>query len=324
MRFREATESDIPAIAATFDGRNALPLEPRVRQALAGLLAQLISSPACTLSVFEDDGRSGMHVVSFAGGIFVRDELIDEYLAAPYPGLLSAVLAALLDGRRPLLTEDEIRQSNSNEGLVIAVFPMPYGRCEWDDPQVQELRKLAPQAMMRDIGGYRLRAIYYEVFTDEAARYIQAGGYRLLSDFSGRAGTGSLGTDCRPRMLRLTRADLPPGAMSMTTQMFDPPQVRLGLTPAEQRVVLRALRGASDRAIAEALGLSTETVRSSWRSIYQRLTHVLADVEAPAHQPGDASRGLEKRRVAIEYLRQNMHELRPTLRSPRRNRPRLT
>jgi DNA-binding CsgD family transcriptional regulator len=178
--------------------------------------------------------------------------------------------------------------------------------------------------MMRDIGGYRLRAIYYEVFTDEAARYIQAGGYRLLNDFSGRAGTGSLGTNCRPRMLRLTRADLPPGAMSMATQMFDPPQVRLGLTPAEQRVALRALRGASDRAIAAELGLSTATVRSSWRSIYQRLTHVLADVEAPAHQPDDASRGLEKRRVAIEYLRQNMHELRPTLRSPRRNRSGVT
>lgn len=324
MRFREATDSDIPAIAATFDGRNALPLEPRVRQALPGLLAQLISSPACTLSVFEDDGRSGMHVVSLAGGIFVRDELVDGYLAAPYPGLLSAVLAALLDGHRPLLTEDEIRQSNSSEGLVIAVFPMPYGRREWDDPQVQELRKLAPQALMRDIGGYRLRAIYYEVFTDEAARYMQAGGYKLLNDFSGRSGTGGLDNDCRPRMLRLTRADLPPGAMSMATQMFDPPQVRLGLTPAEQRVALRALRGASDRAIATALGLSTETVRSNWRSIYQRLTHVLADVEAPALQPDDGARGLEKRRVAIEYLRQNMHELRPTLRSPRRNRPGVT
>jgi len=324
MRFREATDSDIPAIAETFAGRNALPLEPRVRQALPGLLAQLISSPACTLSVFEDDGRSGMHVVSFAGGIFVRDELIDEYLAAPYPGLLSAVLAALLDGRRPLLTEDEIRQSNSSEGLVIVVFPMPYGRRDWDDPQVQELRKLAPQALMRDIGGYRLRAIYYEVFTDETAGYMQAGGYRLLNDFSGRSGTGGLDNDCRPRMLRLTRADIPPGAMSMATQMFDPPQVRLGLTPAEQRVALHALRGASDRAIAAALGLSTETVRSNWRSIYQRLTHVLADVETPARQADDASRGLEKRRVAIEYLRQNMHELRPTLRLTRRSRPRVT
>ena len=324
MRFREATDSDIPAIAETFAGRNALPLEPRVRQALPGLLAQLISSPACTLSVFEDDGRSGMHVVSFAGGIFVRDELIDEYLAAPYPGLVSAVLAALLDGRRPLLTADEIRQSNSSEGLIIVVFPMPYGRRGWDDPQVQELRKLAPQALMRDIGGYRLRAIYYEVFTDEAARYMQAGGYKLLNDFSGRSGTGGLDNECRPRMLRLTRADIPPGAMSMVTQMFDPPPARLGLTPAEQRVALHALRGASDRAIAAALGLSTETVRSNWRSIYQRLTHMLADVETPARQADDASRGLEKRRVAIEYLRQNMHELRPTLRSPRRNHPRLT
>ena len=31
MQFREATESDAEAIAATFDGNNALPLEPRVR-----------------------------------------------------------------------------------------------------------------------------------------------------------------------------------------------------------------------------------------------------------------------------------------------------
>jgi len=324
MRFRELTDTDIPAIAATFEGRNALPLEPRVRQALPGLLAQLISSPACSLSVFEDNDRSGMHVVSMAGGVFVRDELIDEYLAAPYPGLLSAVLAALLDGRRPLLTEDEIRHSNSNEGLILTTFPIPYGRREWDDPPVQELRKLAPQALMRFVGGYRLRAIYYEVFTDEVAQYMQAGGYRLLHDFSGRAGTEGLNHECRPRMMRLTRADLPPGAMSMATQMFEPPQVRLNLTPAEQRVALGALGGASDRTIAAALGLSAETVRSNWRSIYQRLTHVLVDVEISAKSSGDAARGQEKRRVAIEYLRQNMHELRPTLRSNQRSRSRVT
>jgi DNA-binding CsgD family transcriptional regulator len=324
MRFREATYADVPAIAATFEGRNALPLEPRVRQSLRALLTQLICSPACTLTVFEEVNLSGMHVVSFAGGIFLRDGFIDEYLAAPYPGLLSAVLVALLDGRPALATEDEIRRLNSADGLIIAVFPIPYGRREWDDQQVQELRNLAPQALMRDIGGYRLRAIYYEVFTDEAARYVHAGGYKLLNDFSGRAGTGSLDNDCRPRMLRLTRADIPPGAMSMATQMFDPPQVRLGLTPAEQRVALGGLRGASDRSIAATLGLSTETVRSNWRSIYQRLTHVLAEVETSAHEPGDASRGLEKRRVAIEYLRQNMHELRPVLRLHRHDRPRVT
>jgi hypothetical protein len=83
-------------------------------------------------------------------------------------------------------------------------------------------------------------------------------------------------------------------------------------------VALRALSGASDRAIAEALGLSTETVRSNWRSVYLRLAHLLADVDTPSPTADDASRGLEKRRVAIEYLRQNMHELRPTLAATRR------
>ena len=311
MRFRAATESDVEAIAATFDGRNALPLEPRVREALPLLLRQLLSSPACTLSVFETSEPAGPRVFSVAGGLFVRDSVIEGYLAAPQPGLLSTVLAGQLDGRPQLLTLDEIRRANSGDGLVLAVLPIPFGRRDWNDPLLVELRQRAPQAFLRSIGGYRLRAIYYEVFTDEAAAYLQAGGYRLLHDFSARAGSGHLRPECRPYMLRLTSTDLPPGAMSLATQMFDPPRARLGLTTAEQRVVLRALDGVPDQAIADALGLSRETVRSNWRSIYRRLEAVLPDVAKTAGDGEGATRGTERRRAAIEYLRQNMHELRP-------------
>ena len=315
MRFRAATRADIPAIVTTFDGRNALPMEPRVRAALPSLLERLIESPASTLSVFEEEGRFGLEVFSVAGGLFLRDDLIEQYLAAPSPGLVSHALAAMLEGRQALLTFDEIRRSNSGPGLALAVLSMPYGRTGWNEPSMQELRKLAPQAFVHDIGGYRLRAIYYEVFTDEAAQYIQAGGYRLLHDFSSLAGTGWLPAHCHPRMLRLTRADLPPGAMSFATQMFDPPQARLGLTPAEQRIALHALQGASDRAVAETLGLSTETLRTNWRSIYRRMAPVLALADAPGGAGDDETRGREKRRFALEYLRQNMQELRPTVRS---------
>ena len=315
MRFREATESDISAVAATFDDRNALPLDPRVRASLPAVLSRIIASPACTLTVFEDEDRSGLRVVSFAGGMFLREAVIEDYLAAPSPGLLAGVLAALLAGQQPLLTLDEIRQRNSNQGLLLAVFPIPLGRHSWDDPRIEQLRRLAPPAFARAIGGYRIRAIYYEVFLDEVAAYVQAGGYRLLHDFSAQAGTGFLRADCRPHMLRLTASDFPPGAMSMASQMFNTPRARLGLTQAEQRVALRALDGSSDRAIAEALGLSPDTVRSNWRSIYRRLATVLPDVES-VHRPGNGSaRGQEKRRAAVEYLRQNMHELRPMVRS---------
>jgi hypothetical protein len=100
--------------------------------------------------------------------------------------------------------------------------------------------------------------------------------------------------------------------------MFNAPRARLGLTQAEQRVALRALDGSSDRAIAESLGLSPETVRSSWRSMYRRLATVLPDLESVNHAGNGSPRGQEKRRAAVEYLRQNMHELRPMVRSARK------
>jgi hypothetical protein len=51
---------------------------------------------------------------------------------------------------------------------------------------------------------------------------------------------------------------------------------------------------------------------------------VLAGIGSPAGPGDDTARGLEKRRVAIEYLRQNMHELRPTLATTRRGAPGAT
>ena len=313
MRYREATPSDVLAIADLFGGRNALPLEPAVLEALPEVLGRLLASPACHLTVFEEEDRSGLRVISFAGGLFPRQEVVDAYLSAPFPSFLSRVLASLHRGQSPLLTLDDIRKTNSGEGLDLAIFPIPLGTLDWSDARAEQLRKLAPQAFVRAEGGYRIRAIYYEVFTDEVAAYLQSGGYRLLHDFSSRAGTGFIPQNSRPRMLRLTAQDLPPAAMSMASQMFNPPDARLGLTQAEQRVALRALDGASDRAIAASLGLSTETVRSNWRSIYRRLANVLPAFETQLQHAEDASRGLEKRRVAIEYLRQNLHELRPSL-----------
>lgn len=313
MRFRNATESDIPAIEATFSGRNALPLPPGVRAALPTVLRQIIASPACMLSVFEESEGPKLRVLSFAGGMFVRDDFIEAYLAAPYPGLISRALADMSEGQRPLLTLAEIRQANSTDGLTLAVFPISLGALDWDDPKIIEIRKLAPQSFLRDCGGYRLKAIYYEVFDDQVAEYLAKGGYHLLNDFSARAGTGGLAPHCRPRMMRLTLAEMAPGAMSMATQFFDPPRPKLALTPAEQRVVLGALDGASDQMLAASLGLSSETVRSNWRSIYQRLERVLPGADMIGRSGTGGTRGQEKRRAAIEYLRQNMHELRPTL-----------
>jgi len=161
MRFREATDSDVLTIAKLFDGRNALPLQASIRESLPDILRRLLASPACKLAVFEDEDRSGLRVSSFAGGLFPREEVVASYLAAPFPGLLSSVFTSLGRGEQPLLTLEEIRRANSGTGLILVVFPIALGALDWNDVRVDQLRKLAPQAFVRAIGGYRLRSIYY-------------------------------------------------------------------------------------------------------------------------------------------------------------------
>ncbi len=221
MRFREATASDVPSVARLCAGRNALPLEPRVRASLPDLLQRIVAAPVHTLTLFEVSTATGLQPFSFACSLFLQQSVLDEYLAAPYPALLNRVLARLLDGDRPLLTLDELRRANAGDGASIAIFPMPLGDLPFADPRVGELRQLAPQAFVRCHAGFRLRALYYEVFTDDVAEYLRRGGYRLLHDLSACAGTGFIPADSRPRMWRLTPDDLAPGAMSLASQMFD-------------------------------------------------------------------------------------------------------
>lgn len=315
MHFRDATTADVPAIVAALDGANALPCPPRLRAALPELLPRLISTPASPVIVFEGalPELGGARFFSFGATLFVRPAVIDAYLAAPQPALAARILDSLLDGAHPLLSFDELRRANSGPGLLAVVVALPFGRLPWQHPALDQLRRSAPLGFIHSVGGYRLQAIYYEVYTSEVAAYVQRGGYQLLHDFSSAAGTGFVPADAQPHMLRLARDDLPPGAMSFATQLFNPPAAQLRLSPAEQRIALKALAGAPDREIADALGLSLETVRTHWSSIYGRLAAVLPEGAGHGAQRNGGTRGPERRRRAVEYLRQHMHELRPHL-----------
>jgi DNA-binding CsgD family transcriptional regulator len=312
VHFREATPGDIGDIVATLGQTNALPMSPRLQAALPDLLPKLMASAASPVMVFEGRAHGSERFFSWGATLFVQPAVIESYLAAPRPALAAHVLESLLDGARPLLSFDEIRRANSGPGLNAIVVPLPLGHLPWQHPTLDELRRAAPLAFIASIGGYRLQAIYYEVFTSAVADYVEHGGYKRLHDFASAAGSGFIPPDAAPHMLRLSRGDLPAGAMSFATQLFHPPAPQLRLSPAEQRVALKALAGAPDRAIADALGLSLETVRTHWQAIYARLAGVTADF-AERETPPTATRGPERRRLAVEYLRQHMHELRPHL-----------
>ena len=130
--------------------------------------------------------------------------------------------------------------------------------------------------------------------------------------------------DLRPFLLGLFRDDpesqMPGSTVSFLFQVRDP---RFFFSLAEQRVLLRAtVQGSSDQEIADVLGISLDAVKQAWRSAYARVDSV--DSAVLGDNIVGSTRGKEKRRQLIDYLRFHMEELRPVKRPPRGTRRSLT
>ncbi len=312
MRYREITVRDVPDCVRLLKSHGGLALNARVWRALPSLWASLCTSTAPNpMMLIEDAEDEGHPRVCVAPGHFVRPAFIARYHAAPRPYLLGAIYEAMLDGAAPLMSLDDVRTANSGDGLHAVIGQPAHEPRPWSDPVLERMRHVAALGFIHCFGGYRIRSLHYEAYGDAAATFLRAGGFRIEHDFAPIERTKGCDPARLPRMFVKYRDEVEPGAIDvMAAHIFHFSEPRLGLTPAEQRVVLRALLGESDRRIAEALHLSTETVRSAWDSAYGRIARVV-----PAVFEGDVvehtGRGAEKRRLAVEYLRQHLHELRP-------------
>jgi DNA-binding NarL/FixJ family response regulator len=81
---------------------------------------------------------------------------------------------------------------------------------------------------------------------------------------------------------------------------------------SEQRLLLVALRGGTDKELADELGISLATVKKHWLSIYSRVSSHLPSLFASrvaAQEEG--GRGRQKKQHIIEYVREHPEELRP-------------
>lgn len=312
MRYRELTVRDVPDCVRLLKSHGGLALSARVWRALPSLWSTLCASTAPNpMMLIEDAERDGHPLVCVVPGHFVRAAFIARYHEVPQPYLLGAIYEAMLDGAVPLMSLDDVRTSNSGDGLHAVISQPAHAPQPTTDPGLERLRCVAALGFIHFFGGYRICSLHYEAYGDDAVAYLRAGGFRLEHDFASTQRTAGCDPARLPRMFVKYRDEVEPGAIDvMAAHIFHFAEPRLGLTPAEQRVALRALLGESDRRIAEALHLSTETVRSAWDSVYGRIARVVPAVfedDAAVH----AGRGAEKRRLAVEYLRQHMHELRP-------------
>jgi len=92
---------------------------------------------------------------------------------------------------------------------------------------------------------------------------------------------------------------------------YHPP--RCGFSRSEQRMLLMALEGGTDRELSQALSVSISTVKKMWLSVYRRMDDHLPRINPNHSQPETKTigRGKEKKHRLLAYVRKHPEELRP-------------
>jgi DNA-binding CsgD family transcriptional regulator len=97
---------------------------------------------------------------------------------------------------------------------------------------------------------------------------------------------------------------------------------RFHFSRSQRALLQHALMGETCERVAASLSLSPWTVKKRWRAIYERVMDVDNELLPPpiAYGVHVSSRGEERRRHLLNYLRQHLEELRPYESRPQRRR----
>ncbi|MEZ5819021.1 MAG: hypothetical protein R3D44_18280 [Hyphomicrobiaceae bacterium] len=261
------------------------------------------------------DGSDAWSIVAVGLTAFISACEIESYLAEPVPFPSLHILSRVLSGARgAFLSPREVGKGNAEGSLnQLTVY---YGQTV-KSPEAPLWRQMLPSShkLHREVhGGYRLRRLLQDEWTENEPVFSHAG-YRVLRRFP--AGTPSplgLGPLRAPRSLvGLTAAEAAEQLPGTTASfLFEYRKPRLGLTSAERRLLWHALTHDTDTDLTRALNLSLNTIKTTWRRIYDRFESRLPFViEAAQDSDVATTRGAEKRRRVLAYVQDHLEELRP-------------
>ena len=295
-------------------------------EALPGMFQTLLNLGAMQLSLVENRRLpGGADILAFCATIFVSDAFCREARTTLPPYLGLQVARRYLAGKLPVLDRDQVAFANARTGVNVMMCYSGRRRDYLSSEHLLAVREKMDEAFHLAHHGYRLKEFLCEPIGQEAFRSTLSAGFRLRRDYSDYYQARNLPMPQswqRPWLVGLTReeasADYGSGASGLF--VFTPP--RFHFTHCEQAILRRSLAGETDEEIAVNLFLSHWTVKKRWHAMYKRVADVDSELLPPADLGlGKKSRGLERRRRLLAYLRQHLEELLPLSRRIPRSRP---
>ena len=280
---------------------------------LRNVWLSLLGREAFRAVVFEDAKDSQVRRVGAGVSVFVSDDFLAELKTPPFFWIGPELIKRIIRGDSPLLSDKEVRQGNANAGLNLMVwegsFLSVYSNC------IEAHTKMFA-AFAEQHRGFALKELVGQPANlDVLEGTIRSGG-SLLGATDGRylefPDKPLNEIIKRPFVVGVTRelAAARMGTWMASLFVYQPPH--FGFRPSEQRLLLAALQGGTDKDLADTLGISLSAVKKTWRSIYGRVT---ADdsglVPNQLWEESTSERGKEKKQRLLAYLREHPEEVRP-------------
>jgi DNA-binding CsgD family transcriptional regulator len=235
-----------------------------------------------------------------------------------------------LSGKPAALNRAQLSSANVGDGLNVVICFAGLRRDGLSREQSRAVREKQSAEFHRGLGGYCIKELLADSIGHESLQRMLHAGFRLRRTYSNHFRRHDLplpASFLRPWLVGLTREEAFAHLGSNVAGLFVWAPPRFHFNPSEQILLLHALQEETGAELAASLCISPWTVKKRWQAIYQRVANIDGELLPPIAASGSptASRGVERRRHLLNYLRQHPEELRPSsqerkTRSPRNSR----
>lgn len=252
--------------------------------------------------VIESSGPNcARRIIGFGASVFVAADFAARELAQPKPHLNSRIIASAGSTNCVVLPEADLSRP-SRQPLDLVILSCDYLTTSLSQDEVDEIQMLLPFSFMEAHVGYPLNRILLE-WTGETQRRIHdsSGVFRSVETFA----PGERG------LYVLTRKEAFAVSGSVAAPLFQYREPVLDLRETDKHLLAEALRGGSDSELAARMNLSLPSVKKRWLSLFQRVSAVRPELLPEGGASLSDSRGPEKRRHILAYIRTHPQEIRP-------------
>jgi hypothetical protein len=294
-----------------------LPYSKKSRRILPEMWCTLLSTGAMQLFIVEDRARpAASRTIAFGGAIFVTDEFCSQARSTHAPYLAVESVRRFLGRRLPALNRAQVARANGSAGLNLIMCFEGWAEDGFSREQMVGVREKYTEAFYLCFRGYRIKEFLTEPIGREATQWMRDAGARLRQDYSNyfqMHNISELELGHRPCLLGLTKAEAFAHAGTNIASLFIYTAPRFRFNRSQRVLLQHALMGETHEKLAESLSISPWTVKKRWDAIYERVADVDRDLLGPPIPHGSrlSSRGAERRRYLLNYLRQHFEELRP-------------